>query len=114
MTCVLPQYVTDGIAAPPISLAGRKIKDWNPCVIGTLIRKSMFVRCGGFWDERAYEDWSLFRRAWLLKAKIEHVPDAVYTVHVRPESRNNTVDDPLGLCQDIRMSHRAWMREKKR
>ena len=67
-------------------------------MVGTLIRKSMFERVEGFWDERAYEDWSLFRRAWLLKAKIEHVPDAFYFVHVNPVSRNKSVDDPMGLC----------------
>jgi len=107
-------WVENGVATEPRCLTDRNIKNWNPCVVGTLIRKSMFERVEGFWDERAYEDWSLFRRAWLLKAKIEHVPDALYIVHVNPVSRNNSVDDPMGLCDEIRISHREWMRKKKR
>lgn len=107
-------WVENGVATEPRCLTERNIKQWNPCVIGTLIRKSMFDRVGGFWGERAYEDWSLFRRAWLLKAKIEHVPDALYIVHVSPDSRNNTVEDAADLCDEIRLSHRFWMREKKR
>jgi glycosyltransferase involved in cell wall biosynthesis len=107
-------WVENGVATEPRCLTERNIKNWNPCVVGTLIRKSMFERVEGFWDERAYEDWSLFRRAWLLKAKIEHVPDAIYIAHVRPESRNSTVIDAATLCQEIRISHREWMRKKKR
>lgn len=107
-------WVEEGISSEPRCLTERNIKVGNPCVIGTLIRKSMFDRVGGFWGERAYEDWSLFRRAWLVKAKIEHVPDALYIVHVSPDSRNNTVDDAAGLCEEIRISHREWMRQKKR
>lgn len=107
-------WVENGVATEPRCLTERKIKTWNPCVVGTLIRKSMFDRVGGFWGERAYEDWSLFRRAWLLKAKIEHVPDALYIVHVSPDSRNNTVDDAAGLCEEIRISHREWLRKAKR
>ena len=70
-------WVTDGVASGPQSLAGRNIRVMNPCVIGTLIRKDMFDNVGGFWEERAYEDWSLFRRAWLRGARVGHVNDAV-------------------------------------
>lgn len=98
----------------PVTLSDRNIRVGNPCVIGTLIRKSMFDKVGGFWGERAYEDWSLFRRAWLLGDKIEHVPEAVYIANVRPESRNNTVYDPVGLCEEIKNSHRVWMRGRNR
>lgn len=107
-------WVENGVATEPRCLTDRNIKNWNPCVVGTLIRKSMFERVEGFWDERAYEDWSLFRRAWLLKAKIEHVPDAIYIAHVRPESRNSTGMDAAALCEEIKMSHREWMRKAKR
>jgi cellulose synthase/poly-beta-1,6-N-acetylglucosamine synthase-like glycosyltransferase len=101
-------WVTDGVASEPQSLAGRNIRVMNPCVIGTLIRKDMFDNVGGFWEERAYEDWSLFRRAWLRGARVGHVNDAVYIVHVSPNSRNNSIEDPMGLCREIKMSHKLW------
>ncbi len=107
-------WVEDGVATEPRCLSDRNIRRINPCVVGTLIRKSMFDAVGGFWGERAYEDWSLFRRAWILKAKVEHVPDAIYIVHVSPASRNNTVDNPSLLCEEIIMSHREWLREVRR
>lgn len=96
----------------PVTLSNRDMRVGNPCVIGTLIRKEMFMQIGGFWEEPAYEDWSLFRRAWLLGAKLDHVKDAVYIVNVRPESRNNTVDNPAGLIKSITRSHDKWMRDR--
>lgn len=94
---------------PAVSLADRNIDTMNPCVIGTLIRRQMFLDAGGFWHERAWEDWSLFRRAWLLGAEIGHHPEAVYHVNTRPDSRNNTVARPEQLHRDIRAAHTAWL-----
>lgn len=91
----------------PFDLTQRNMDHENQCAIGTLIRKEMFDRVGGFWNERAYEDWSLFRRAWLLGATIEHV-DTFYNSTVMDNSRNNTVDDPGQLISDIRVSHEFW------
>ncbi len=96
----------------PIVFYDRDIRTVNPCVIGTLIRREMFLDVGRFWDERAWEDWSLFRRAWLVGAEIVHVPNAVYRVNVNPEGRNSTVDDPTRLHREIRRSHRTWLRER--
>ena len=94
----------------PMVLADRNINVTNPCVIGTLIRKDMFMRAGGFWEEEAWEDWSLFRRCWLLGATIEHVPGAVYHVAVNPRGRNGTVRNPRELHAQIRQSHKRWLR----
>lgn len=105
-------WVIDGVASEPQVLSGRHIRNVNPCVIGTLIRKSMFDDVGGFWEERAYEDWSLFRRAWLNRASLSHIADAVYVVNVSPDSRNNTVDDPDRLCKEIKISHNIWKRDR--
>jgi glycosyltransferase involved in cell wall biosynthesis len=91
----------------PFDLTQRNMDHENPCVIGTLIRKEMFDRVGGFWNERAYEDWSLFRRAWLLGATIVHV-DTHYNAVLALDSRNNTVDNPGQLISDIRVSHEFW------
>lgn len=92
-----------------VDLTGRDIDTINPCVIGTLIRRDLFIDAGGFWHERAWEDWSLFRRAWLLGARIVHHPDAVYHASTEAGSRNNTVTRPLDLLRDIRAAHTAWL-----
>lgn len=108
------RYVTEGAPPPaPLVFADRNIDRLNPCVIGTLLRRELFEAAGGFWPERAWEDWSLFRRAWLLGATIEHVPTAVYRVNVNPAGRNSTVDRPHSLHREILRSHAAWLRQRK-
>lgn len=104
---------------PPAEVLGddprREIdKGWNPCVIGTLLRRDVFDRVGGFWPERAWEDWSLFRRAWLAGEQIHHVRDAVYRVHVDPAGRNSTVARPAELRRQILRSHTQWQRKALR
>lgn len=82
----------------------------NPCPIGTMIHRRMFDEVGGFWNERAYEDWSLFRRAVLVGAEILFVPDAVYHAHSTPSGRNGTVPNARRLMRDIVRSHNQWMK----
>jgi GT2 family glycosyltransferase len=109
--------VVDGIPGPARTLDDdrRNIdRGWNPCVVGTLIRRDTFERAGGFWSERAWEDWSLFRRAWLLGEPVVHVPDAVYRVHVNRSGRNATVRNPVGLRSEILRRHAAWFRRQGR
>lgn len=81
----------------------------NPCPIGTLIHRSTFDAIGGFWDEPAWEDWSLFRRAVLNGAKIEFVSDAVYRANSTNSGRNATVRNPRLLRKQIIQSHNRWM-----
>ena len=108
------RFVEDGAPEPaPVSLAGRDIRRTNPCVIGTLVRRSLFVDADGFWQERAWEDWSLFRRCWLLGGIIEHVPAATYRAYVDPSGRNSTVTNPAGLTRQITASHSEWHRRKR-
>lgn len=95
---------------PPEIYDDRDIVDGiNPCPIGTLIHRSMFEEAGQFWGERAWEDWSLFRRAVLVGATIEFVPDAVYSAHDNPKGRNSTVPSPRQLRQQILRAHSAWL-----
>lgn len=107
------RYVTPG--APelpaPVTFEGRHIGTLNPCAIGTLVPRELFERAGGFWPERAWEDWSLFRRCWLLGAQIEHVPRAVYRAHVDPAGRNSTVARREQLHREIRRAHATWIRK---
>lgn len=95
---------------PAVVLDDRDIRTMNPCVVGTAIDRVDFARVGGFWRERAWEDWSLFRRAWLLGAEVVHVPEAVYRVNVNPAGRNSTVDRPRQLHREIIRSHAVWKR----
>jgi glycosyltransferase involved in cell wall biosynthesis len=95
---------------PPVVLDDRDIDSINPCVIGTLIHRDMFERSGRFWSEPGWEDWSLFRRAWLMGATIHHVADAVYHARTDRAGRNSTVKDPPALYRRIRRTHDAWLR----
>ena len=107
---VLPSQDPDTFFQSPVqNLAGTNLDMMNYCVIGSMVRTAAVREAGGFWEEPAYEDWSLFRRMWMLGAVVTHTPEAVYRVHVSQESRNNTVEDPAGLVQRIRISHAEWL-----
>lgn len=82
----------------------------NPCPIGTVIHRSMFEEAGQFWDEPAWEDYSLFRRAVLAGAEIQFVPDAIYVAHSTSSGRNSRVPNARLLKRDIVQSHKQWMR----
>lgn len=98
---------------PPVTFEDRNDFRMNPCVIGTLVRRAMFHDVGGFWNERAWEDWSLFRRCWLAGATLEHIPAAVYRANVNPAGRNSTIERPHTLARDILRSHAVWQRDRK-
>lgn len=104
-------YPDDRVVRP--DLTGRDMNRMNACPIGTAIRRTLLLDCGGFWEEPAWEDYSLFRRAWLLGATITHVPGAVYRATVRPGSRNNSVKEPGALLKSIHTSHAMWLEERE-
>jgi len=105
------RYVTAGAPelAEPVTFEARNMDTLNPCVIGTLVPRALFEQAGGFWTERAWEDWSLFRRCWLLGARVEHVPRAVYRAHVNTGGRNSTIERPQILARQIRNAHAKWI-----
>lgn len=105
-------WATAGVPADPVSLARRDIAKVNPCVIGTLVRRSTFLAVGGFWDWPAWEDWCLFRRCWLAGERVVHVPDAVYVAHVSPDGRNSSPDADRRLHRRITDSHHRWQRRR--
>jgi glycosyltransferase involved in cell wall biosynthesis len=115
------EYHYDGtvLFAPALRLDGEPKVYWgrdildgsNPCPIGTLIHRDMFEEAGQFWGEPAWEDWSLFRRAVLVGARICFVPDAVYDAsRSHGAGRNATVVNPRRLRRDIVRSHDEWLR----
>lgn len=82
----------------------------NWLVIGTLIPTSLFEDCDGFWDEPAWEDWSLFIRAIELGALVVTVPDAVY--EASPSSGRNIAARPYHLGESIRRANREWLADR--
>lgn len=86
-------YVHQGRPDPPVTFADRDIAHLNPCVIGTAVRRELFLDVGGFHEEPVYEDWALWLRCVNAGATIEHVPAAVYYAHVNPGGRNNQDSD---------------------
>lgn len=93
---------------PVMSLSERNMMEMNPCPIGTLIHRGTFDRAGRFWNERAWEDWSLFRRAFIQGASLAFVPKAVYHARSTASGRNSTIEDSNVLYQEILRSHRRW------
>lgn len=94
----------------PFDLRERDMMEGNPCPIGTMIRKEMFIQCGGFKNWRAYEDFALFQRAWMLGAEIVHHDGAIYYSLDRLHSRNKAVDHPGTLVREIRKDNKEWLK----
>jgi glycosyltransferase involved in cell wall biosynthesis len=84
------RYVRPGgrMAAPKL-WPWQDLRDGNFLVIGTLIRRELFLRVGCFNEWPLYEDWDLWQRCWRAGASISTVPEAVYRAHQRPRSRNH-------------------------
>lgn len=65
------------------------IKLGNFLIIGTLVKKDTFIRAGGFRDLPLYEDWDLWIRCFNDGVQHFTVPDAIYDISIRKNSRNN-------------------------
>jgi glycosyltransferase involved in cell wall biosynthesis len=72
----------------PVLIPARDLRVANYLVIGTMVRRELFLRVGGFRELEAWEDWDLFTRMWLAGGVITACPDAIYRVHVNPAGRN--------------------------
>ena len=79
-----------------------KLLERNYLVIGTMVRRDLFERVGGFDEWPILEDWALWIKCDLAGARIGAAPDAVYRVHFHENSRN--LDHRVGFTtyQDIR------------
>ncbi len=81
--------VVEGQEDPfPVVIPAKPLLDGNYIVIGALVRREIFESAGGFSELPAYEDWDLWIRCWLEGAVITTCPEAIYRVHVLPDSRN--------------------------
>lgn len=83
------QYINpDGMVNRPLVIEPMDLTNGNYLVIGTLVRREMFMDVGGFRDWEFYEDWCLWQRCWQAGATIEQLPGAVYKAYMRWDSRN--------------------------
>ena len=74
----------------------------NWLIVGSLVRTDMANAVGGWRDFPWSEDWDLWLRCYLAGATFCAVPGAVYRAHVRPDSRNRSVQGEARLA-----AHRA-------
>lgn len=83
------RYVHQGRRTSPVKVwPEQDLRDGNHLVIGTLVRRDLFIEVGGFYDWPMYEDWCLWQRCHRDGATVETIPAAVYRAHVRNRSRN--------------------------
>jgi glycosyltransferase involved in cell wall biosynthesis len=96
--------LVDGREDPhPVLIASKPLLDGNFMVIGTLVRRDQFLEVGGFKDWPMYEDWCLWIRCWQHGAQLRPVPEAIYRVHVRENSRNqSTRAEQVRVYNEIR------------
>jgi len=60
----------------------------NHLIIGCMVRRDLALAVGGFRDLPSLEDWDFWIRCQLEGARVGAAPEAIYRVHVRPQSRN--------------------------
>ena len=96
------------VVIPP--KASIRIGNWF--IIGTAIRRELFVQAEGFHDEPAWEDWSLMLRCFALRATWETIHNAVYKVGVNTVGRNSTAADNRSLHSNILSKNDRWAFER--
>lgn len=101
-----PDGRTDAAA---VLIPSKPLREGNFLVIGSRVRRSMFLAVGGFQDWPAWEDWDLFVRLSFVGAEITACPEAIYRVHVSPSGRN-ALTQPEASALAVRMwaSHDAF------
>jgi hypothetical protein len=100
-------YPDGSVDAEAVVIPPRPLIDGNFMVIGTALRRDLFLRVGGFGVWPCLEDWELWLRCWLAGAELVPVPDAVYRVGVNPGSRNTDAGLHGRCYAEIRQRHGA-------
>lgn len=88
------------------------IRQGNWFVIGTMVRRDLFLDAGGFGEEAAWEDWSAYSRMFGLGATWTSVPQAIYRVGVNDGSRNSKVAGDGRLFSEILAANDRWAAER--
>src|SRR5687768_17047197 len=83
------QKVRKGRPSPPMFYSEVPLNVANWLVVGTLLRRDLFMQVGGFSDyPHGFEDWSLWAKCWKAGARPVRVPKAIYIQHVNPQSKH--------------------------
>jgi glycosyltransferase involved in cell wall biosynthesis len=83
------QKIIKGRARPLTFYPEVPLDQANWLVIGTLLRRDLFMEVGGFSDyPHGFEDWSLWAKCWKAGARVVRVPRAIYRQHVNPQSKH--------------------------
>lgn len=77
-----------GARTEPALIPARPLEQSNYLVIGTLVRRAMFLAVGGFHEWPVHEDYDLWLRCSRAGATVEQIEAAVYVVYERRVSRN--------------------------
>jgi glycosyltransferase involved in cell wall biosynthesis len=72
----------------PAVIPSRNLLDGNFLVIGTVVRRNLFLEVGGFHNWEVLEDWDMWIRCWLAGAEPVVCSDAIYRVGVNEGGRN--------------------------
>jgi GT2 family glycosyltransferase len=100
--------VANGIEDPaPVLIPRRDLRDGNFIVIAAMIPTEHFLAVGGFDGYPVLEDWALWLKLTDAGLNVVDVPEAVYRIHVRPDSRNFDRDLNARVYAQIRARHRA-------
>lgn len=89
----------------PVMIPKKDIKTANYIVIGAMCRRDDFLAVGGFDDYECLEDWDLWLKMIKNGAEVVDVPNAIYRVHVTPNSRNSNVKAHHEAYRRIRRKH---------
>jgi len=82
-------YYRKGRPGPTYLIPEKDLSTDNFLVIGTVLRRRLFMDVGGFNDyPHGFEDWSLWAKCWRAGAKVFPVPRAVYNAHINPQSEH--------------------------
>lgn len=73
----------------PYVLPEQNIRLANFMIIGTLVKKQVFIDVGMFRDLPVLEDWDLWIRCYLNGSKFTSQPHSTYYITVKRNSRNN-------------------------
>lgn len=92
----------------PVLIPRKPLIDGNFIVIGAMVERERFLRLGGFNELPILEDWELWIRFAVDGAEIVDVPDAIYRVNVRENSRNTDRSGHGQIYTQIRREYREF------
>lgn len=105
------RYWRKGRPMNPTMIPIKDLRVDNFLVIGTVVRRSLFTRVGGFNDyPHGFEDWSLWAKCWKAGAQVFPVPKAIYDAHVNPQSKHRQMwrDRDYQVRTHLRIQHELF------